>query len=295
MSCPICGIIVEDEFMNDHLDECLEEQTLQYEQEQEQLQYEQEQEQLHQYTEPVLTKSQEKALLYCGKKAKIHSKQTRGMVLTRFINMGYTEQDLNDVLSYIQFECDVTINCPTKVLVDHIIRSAHFKNGYEVSRDPGYLTSRTDWETNLFNGSYDENPVVERPKYGALNIFKYPTGSTTGYGKSHFVLRKEVRNRITFVNGDSSLKMFHICTFQDCVALLVHLSDVYIKDMMNIIKHGKKCNPTAYGYIECQIHGLLRLNTDFDTLYLCGAECTSEQVEQVKFFCNNNGIDFFVH
>lgn len=272
MNCPICNSIVDEEFINQHIDECLEEQNY------------------VQYSEPDLTVAQEKALSYSCKKARVHSKQTRGVVLTRFINMGYTENDLNDVLSYIQFECNVTINCPTKVLVEHIINSPHFKNGYEVARDQGYLQARTTWENNLFNNAYTESTFIERPKYGALNLLKLAGGSAPGYGKSYFILKPEVKGRITFVNGDSSLQMFHICTFTDPVALLVHLQDQYIKNIVDIVKQNVISHPNM-NYIECQIHGLLRLNMDFKKLYLSKNECTSNEINNVIHFCNNNNIE----
>jgi hypothetical protein len=270
MNCPVCSLLIEEEFINNHLDECLNKIN---------------------YIEPNLTKSQEKALKYANLKAKIHSKQTRGIVLSRFINLGYTEHDLNEVLNYIQFYCDVTINCPTRVLIDHIINSPHFKNGYEVARDAGYLEARTNWENNLFNNAYTESAFIERPKYGALNLLKLAGGSAQGYGRSYFVLKSEVKNRITFVNGDSSLQMFHICTFTDPVALLVHLSNQYIETIVNIIK-GNRVVSSSHNYIECQIHGLLRLNMDFKKLFLSQSECNAYEINNVKHFCETNNIEF---
>lgn len=278
MNCPICSLIIEEEFINQHIDECLEES-------------EYNNQQFNQYTEPDLTSSQKKALEYANKKARIHSKQTRGVVLTRFINMGYTENDLNAVLNYIQFECNVTINCPTKVLVGHIINSPHFKNGYEVARDQGYLQARTTWENNLFNNAYTESAFVERPKYGALNLLKLAGGSAPGYGKSYFILKPEVKGRITFVNGDSSLQMFHICTFTDPVALLVHLPDQYVKNIVDIVKENRISHPNM-NYIECQIHGMLRLNMDFKKLYLNENECSLHEINNVRQFCDANNIEF---
>lgn len=291
MICPICNLIIEEDLIYGHVNACLDDN--------EEEQYEQNYKIVH-YVEPTLTSSQKKALDYSCKKAKIHSKQTRGVVLTRFVNMGYTENDLNDVLNYIQFNCDVTINCPTKILTEHIINSPHFKNGYESGRCETYLNARTTWENNLFNNAYMESAIIERPKYGALNLLKFVSGSAPGYGKSYFILKPEVKNRITFVNGDSSLQMFHICTFTDPVALLVHLSDQYISNIMNVVKGNKNTySHTNYkntyshtNYIECQIHGLLRLNMDFKKLYLCEKECTEHEINNVKQFCEANYIEF---
>lgn len=272
MNCPICNELIYEEFMNEHIDECLD-------------QYDQ----CH-YVEPVLTESQKNALRFASKKASIHSKQTRGLVLARFIKLGYTENDLNEVLTYVQFKCDVTINCNTSVLTTHIINSTHFKNGYEISRAKTYLESRTVWENNLFNNHYSNSEIIERPKYGALNLLQMSTGSAPSYGNSYFVLKPEVKKLITFVNGDSSLKMFHICTFDDPVALFIHLSDKYIELIVNIAK-GNQCKSTHLNYIECQIHGMLRMS-DFKKLYLCERECDAQQISNVKKFCYENCIEY---
>lgn len=278
MNCPICQILVDEEFINDHLDECLGEvQILD--------------QSYNQYQEPDLTSAQEKALTYANLKAKIHSKQTRGIILSRFIGLGYTENDLNKVLNYLQFDCDVTINCPTNILIQHIVNSTHFKNGYEVNRYEAYLKSRTEWENNLFNNAYSETEFVERPKYGALNVLQLSTGSANAYGHSYFVLKPEVKNRITFVNGDSSLQMFHICTFSNPIAILIHLSDQHINMIVGAMNsHFTKIQPM--NYIECQIHGMLRFNFDFKKLYLCLRECNNFEIENIKKFCEHNNIEF---
>lgn len=85
--------------------------------------------------------------------------------------------------------------------------------------------------------------------------------------------------------------MFHICTFIDPVALLVHLSDQYISNIVNVVK-GNKNTYSHTNYIECQIHGMLRLNMDFKKLYLCESECTEYEIKNVKQFCDVNFIEF---
>lgn len=274
MNCPICGFETDENSINDHLDNCLNNNCK------------------LKYIEPILTSAQNNALTYASKKAKIHSKQTRGLVLMNFIKMGYTENDLNEVLNYIKHTCDVTINCPTQILTKNIINSAHFKNGYEVQREEIYLKVRTKWENNLFDSAYTESEFIERPKYGALNLLKLKGGSVKEYGKSYLVLKQNVKNRITFVNGDSSLEMFHICTFNDIVALLIHLPNEYIKNIIKVAKENNVNITQHFNYVECQIHGMLRLNMDFEKLYLNEIECDKEEIKNVKKFCNDNKIEY---
>lgn len=61
----------------------------------------------------------------------------------------------------------------------------------------------------MFNKKYDEASNFDRVKYGVVNITNDKKGvaSCKGYGNSHFVLKKEVRNRCTFTEMDSSNAM----------------------------------------------------------------------------------------
>ena len=288
LQCPVCNMTTSDATMNDHLDICLE----------------MEHPQANIFnnnvndtniinTDVVLTEVQQKAIDFCKKKSKVHSKQTKKLVLANVINMGYTEDDFNNMLKYVAENCQITINCPTKTILDKILSCEHFKNGYEIQRDQSYLMSRTVWENNLFNGIYDECEHIERPKYGALNLFNSKNGAAISYGKSYFILKNHVRDRISFTSSDSSQKMFHICTFNNCVPIFVHLQNQTLKNVIEFIKNKYKyIEKYSCGYIECQIHGMLKFNRDFEGLVCCEKDCTNEEKNKIKLFCENNNIKF---
>jgi hypothetical protein len=64
---------------------------------------------------------------------------------------------------------------------------------------------RDAWERTLFGGAYHEAGVTnaERPKYGALELIRYPDGPIPRFGSCYFVLRQEVAERTSFTFAGS--------------------------------------------------------------------------------------------
>lgn len=318
--CPTCLENINILEFEDHMIACFEyHEQLQLEQLQEQLEYNELmetdkniQEQLLQehknqpklkpYIDPDLTEKQKAAFKYCKAKSKIHAGQTKGMVLIRFIELGYDEKDLEKVIDYIQNQVQVTINISTQTILKHVIYDDHIKNGYEIGRfNAAGNCGRTGWENNLFNKEYTGAEAIERVKYGSLNIFGNKTGTAAavGYGDAFFLLRKEVNDRISFVNGDSAAMMLHICTFKHCVPLMVHLSDEYLKAIISHVTN-KTQNKTQnnsqnqnFNYIEAQIHGDVRLDIDIEKLVITNKVFSSlgdTSRDKLNMFCQNNNI-----
>src|SRR5262249_13908784 len=59
---------------------------------------------------------------------------------------------------------------------------------------------RDTWEEALFGGAYHglDSSVRERPKYGALELIRYPDGPWPRFGSCYLVLREEVSWRTSF-------------------------------------------------------------------------------------------------
>lgn len=294
--CPICFILFEDTVdvahIENHVENCLEQQNLINLQTQNMTPFTP-LTPLTPLTPIELSDVQKKAFKFCLKKSKIHSKSTFGNVLIRFIELGYTEEDLNLVVDYIKNDVNVTINCREETLINHIIGDNLYRNGFEVHKIYCALTgAREQWEKNLFNSIYDNCQPKERVKYGALNLFNNPNGLTqcTGYGKFFFVLKKHVKDRISFVNGDSSGMMFHICTFKWNSAILIHMNDALLKNLIDHVKGKKECHK-AYNqnYVEAQIHGDLRLDTDIEKLVV-NINKSNINFPIIKNFCDKNNI-----
>jgi hypothetical protein len=80
-----------------------------------------------------------------------------------------------------------------------------YRNQFETGRSSGGLSAfpggaRDTWENTLFGGAYHPDGVAasERPKYGALELVRYPDGPIPRFGSCHFVLRPHVSMRTSF-------------------------------------------------------------------------------------------------
>lgn len=272
--CPVCDNVFNELEINEHIDMCLTVDKT--------------------YTECDQSKCQKLAIKYCKKKSKIHEDQARGTVLINFIQLGFTEEDLDKVINYIKNDIKVTINVGQNTIANFLINEDHYKSGFELNIFEKN-SQRDNWEKNLFHSIYDDCQPIERVKYGALNMFNKKDGveSCKGYGECIFVLKDELKNRISFVKGDSCTMMFHICTFKYCTALLVHLSDDYLKSLVAHVNNNVIDKPKhkVFHYIEAQIHGSIRLNMDIEKLLVPSKIMNDRAIEnKLTMFCEKNNI-----
>lgn len=150
----------------------------------------------------------------------------------------------------------------------------------------------------MFNNIYKDAEAHEKVKYGALNIFDEHHGiyACRSYGDSFFILKDEIKNRASFVLGDSSIMMMHICTFKYFKQLLIHPTEKHFKSIVNHIL-SKNNNCVNYPYIEAQIHGPVRMDCDIEKY--CIKESIFEKlshIDQSKIndFCMKNKIKFVI-
>jgi hypothetical protein len=80
-----------------------------------------------------------------------------------------------------------------------------YRNQFETRLSSGGLSAfpggdRDTWERTLFGGAYNQAGVAysERPKYGALELVRYPDGPIPRFGSCYFVLRTSVSCRTSF-------------------------------------------------------------------------------------------------
>jgi hypothetical protein len=80
-----------------------------------------------------------------------------------------------------------------------------YRNQYETGLSSGSLSAfsggaRDTWENTLFGGAYHRDNVTlqERPKYGALELVRYPDGPIPRFGSCYFVLGPNVSLRTSF-------------------------------------------------------------------------------------------------
>lgn len=113
---------------------------------------------------------------------------------------------------------------------------------------------RWRWESRIFGGAYDQAAASERPVYGALNFRGKAVGAAPRFGSAHFVLGAQALARTTFCYPDSFLEPedFGVASAMGLVG--VALADIEAD--------------TLDDYIEAQVHGAVRLDSDVEALVL---------------------------
>jgi hypothetical protein len=95
-------------------------------------------------------------------------------------------------------------------VVDCLLAEGVYRNQFETGLSSGSPTAflggeRDEWERNLFGGAYHNAgvPLAERPKYGSVELVRYPDGPAPRFGSCYFVLRGvSQRTSITFMGSE---------------------------------------------------------------------------------------------
>lgn len=222
----------------------------------------------------LLTQTQKKALAYSLKKSKLFSKNVYPQLFEKFINLNYTEKELENTINYVKNHVSITINVNLVKSLQYLCNDTHYRNLFETNISGGStsIPGRSAWEDTLFNKIYNTSTAhYERVKYGAINITNNPKGITacTGYGKSYFLLKDTCKKRTTFVFGDSSKQDIHIATFRHFNSVLYYINNNLLREIVQIAN--KKCEYSTLNYspyIEAQIHGPVQLNRDIEALFV---------------------------
>jgi hypothetical protein len=95
---------------------------------------------------------------------------------------------------------------PKSVTVaEALLNEGVYRNQFETGLSSGSVSAfrggaRDTWEDTLFGGAYHADGVTasERPKYGALELVRYPDGPIPRFGSCYLVLRSTVSARTSF-------------------------------------------------------------------------------------------------
>jgi hypothetical protein len=253
MECPICTNIFTIDKINDHVTICIET--------------------IDTSVDAIdLTPTQKKAIEYCKKKSRALSSQTYYNVLIKGVALGHSESKVKKLLNNFSKRVELAINFHFAHL-DHFIRDGLYKNLFETGTSSGctITATRMVWENSLFNKIYSQDCAPsERVKYGSLHLFntKYAPKISMAYGECAMILKDKVKDRTSFVVGDSSMMQFQIGTIEYSNVVLNLMNDSLFD---NLIKYynDEPYNPdVAVEYIEIQIHGLLRMMHDVEAMYI---------------------------
>ena len=161
------------------------------------------------------------------------------------------------------------INFPLEHIND-IANDTHYRNQFETNRSSGTLcrNTRTAWESDLFDSSYNSATDFERPKYGNfpinvddVNKNHRPYYNAYDYGPSYFVLKNEVKHRTTICQGDSSDQSSNaLGNFNYPCDIFHH----YESTFQDITTYG---HTDGHEYTEIQIHGPIRLDADIESFH----------------------------
>jgi Protein of unknown function (DUF3626) len=95
-------------------------------------------------------------------------------------------------------------------VAEALLEDGRYRSQFETGLSSGSLTAfpggtRDTWEQTLFGGAYHgPNAVIgERPKYGALELIRFPDGPWPRFGSCYLVLREEVSWRTSFTFSGS--------------------------------------------------------------------------------------------
>jgi hypothetical protein len=113
-------------------------------------------------------------------------------------------------------------------VAEALVAEGLYRNQFETGLSSGSVTAfpggaRDTWERTLFGGAYHQDGVTgwERPKYGSLELVRFPDGPIPRFGSCYFVLRPAVSQRtsFTFMGSEDTLAPERLGTIgrMDCV------------------------------------------------------------------------------
>jgi hypothetical protein len=199
-----------------------------------------------------------------------------------------------------------------KTVIENLLEQGQYHGQFRTGTTNGGKTAfiggdRFLWERRIFYNAYPDNSL-DRPKYGALNIFKYIDGASVRFGSCYLTLKKEIIDRCTFAYGDSSTNPTTICTSDTFVCVLADL----FRDVQNngkllnqIVSSGEetlaillnKSNKVKVigrnlNYcIETHVHGDVWLKDDVDSFYMDESFQETEFAKIADELCHKYGIN----
>lgn len=139
-------------------------------------------------------------------------------------------------------------------VLSKIIEDGVYRSQFETAISGGSVSyhsggRRWQWESDLFDGTYDKAPSMLRPKYGALNFNNSPVGAAPRFGSAHIQLKPCVSRKCTFAYPDSNFSPVHFGTYSRMDLIPLAVANNAVLDKLD-------------DYIEAHVHGQLLLCRD---------------------------------
>jgi len=199
-----------------------------------------------------------------------------------------------------------------KTIIENLMEQGQYHGQFRTGTSNGGLGgNRLSWEQRIFFEAYSKDEI-DRPKYGALNIFRYIDGASMRFGSCFFALKHDVISRCTFAYGDSSTNPETLCTSDTFEKILASLFTEYLNSgraLDQVLLHSEKqevlamlLNPCEemknmgrnLDYcIETHIHGNIHLDEDIESFYVDSSFQNTLIGEQSEQLCKKYGIALF--
>jgi len=250
--------------------------------------------------ETELHERQTKALTYVRETSLEQHQQRLSSLLEKVKKFGFSEEDLNTALRYIEHRAPIIIHLKLDQILPLLSKDTHYRNQFETGRTNGSndLVARSGWEDKCFNNAYKESTPFHRPKYGVLNVVSDPRGITlcSSYGDSYLVLRKHMRSRVTGASCDTSNSHVKVGTLD----LYGHVLEAFSDNEIKVVLEAATKKSTAADssklatYKELQVHGEVLLERDIESIVVNTRHKSDKiLVELVESFCAKYSIKYF--
>ena len=242
--------------------------------------------------------------------------------LSQILAAASVNADIDLLASKLLYDCDVTINFHPdrfsnngKLIIKNLLIDGEYHNQHKTGTSNGGLGGNRDsWENRLFQGAYHDGvtEMVDRPKYGALNIYNYIDGATARFGSCFFTVKPHVVERCTFAFGDSSTDPDVMGTSKQFCGILkallqrvsntgklVEKEDFTIQKAVDYILSMQKDCMNGMGRVldniclETHIHGKLSLFNDVESLYIDEFYIPTEIYPMVKDIAERYDIKLY--
>jgi hypothetical protein len=172
----------------------------------------------HADVSPVLSLSQRAALGYVATTGGRSDVAARARIADLLVRSGCHPDEYVRTLECIHRHARVVLHfhpdrfgVKSTTVAESLLEDGLYRNQFETGLSSGSLSAfpggeRDLWENRLFGGAYHTDGVAsaERPKYGALELVRYPDGPIPRFGSCYVVLRQAVaeRNSFTFMGSE---------------------------------------------------------------------------------------------
>ena len=159
-----------------------------------------------------LSPTQHAALGHVGRRVQNCRALARARLLSTVAAAGGSEALLDAALESIRLHARVIVHFhPDRIgtrnitTAEALLEDGHYRSQFETGLSSGGLTAfpggpRDEWERSLFGGAYHapDSAIGDRPRYGALELIRFPDGPWPRFGSCYLVLTPDVARRTSF-------------------------------------------------------------------------------------------------